>query len=147
MTRRSLLLVLLSTLSAGCSAPQLRNQFSLVQLSEAVQQGDQVQLKLRLSNFGEKPIEVNGIEVSLQIAGLPQYQLQRDFKLSLPGFGIEPLEFRLEQTQLVEPGRSPPEFLHYVLDGRVLRGGLRGDIEFHHEGRLSPAPGLPGSWR
>ena len=148
MTRRLLLQALsLSVLLSACAAPQLRNQFSPVQLSEAVQQADHLAIKLRVSNFGEDPIEIKGLQFTLSISdGTPASQ-QRTITYTLPGYGVETFQFSLPGVQIVAAGRSVPDSVHYLLEGKLSRGGFGGQIPFRHEGRLSPVPGVPGGWR
>lgn len=133
-------------LSACRSAPQLHNQYSLLQLSEAQQQTDGLKLKMRLSNFGEKEMTIEGVEFTLQIAGQPPLTQKRLFTLELPGFGTETLAFDGAGVRL-PTADGHIESLHYTLEGRVFRGRFGGGIPFRHEGRLSPVPGIDGAWR
>lgn len=135
-------------LSACRSPPQLRNQYSLLQLSEVQQLASGLKLRMRLSNFGEKEMEIRGLEFTLTVAGQPGIRQQRSFpeETLLPGFGTEPLEFEVPGGRL-PTDTADTESLHYTLAGKVFRGSFGGGIEFRHEGRLSPVPGIPGAWR
>lgn len=133
-------------LSACRSAPQLHNQYSLLQLSEAQQQANGLKLKMRLSNFGEKEMTIEGVEFTLQIAGQQALTQRRLFTLELPGFGTETLAFDGAGLRL-PTAAGKTESLHYTLEGRVFRGRFGGGIPFRHEGHLSPVPGIDGAWR
>ena len=83
------------------------------------------------------------------------------------GMGVEMLGFSIDEAaetyvdlkkfndirswiagvQIVAAGRSVPDSVHYLLEGKLSRGGFGGQIPFRHEGRLSPVPGVPGGWR
>lgn len=138
------LLALLSLAACG-SRQRIDNQFSELQLREIVETTEGLQLALRLSNFGQKPFDVEQVDFTLTIEGQPAIRQSQPMTLNVSGWGTEPLAFTAAGARLGAAAEDAE--LRYELTGVIKRKGFRGSFRIHHSGVLSPVPGVSGAWR
>lgn len=136
--------VLLLTACAG-TRQRMDNQFSELQLREVIEVADGLQLELRLSNFGERPFDVEQVDFTLSIDGQPPIRMSEAMELTVSGWGTEPLSFKAAGARL--GNASADAELRYQLTGVITRKGFGGSFAIEHSGLLSPVPGVSGAWR
>jgi hypothetical protein len=141
------LLCFMVLLLAACTGTRQRmdNQFSELQLREVIETAEGLQLQLRLSNFGQKPFEVEQVDFTLSIEGQPPIRMSQSMALTVSGWGTEPLSFSALGARL--GSASADAELRYRLTGVITRKGFGGSFAIEHSGLLSPVPGVSGAWR
>lgn len=145
MTLRHLIAALaVVTLLAGCgSGPARRITPSQVSIQElAAQPGGQWKLTLRIQNYSTVPMTYSSIHGTLVVAGADVGTI--DVKTD---FGIPANSADVVDTIVHASAALPSGDIAYKIEGTISTSEPKGDFKFNRASRLSPAPGLPNTWR
>lgn len=142
--RQLIVLLALTAFAAGCgSGPPKRITPSAVTIQQLVAQPDgQWRLTLRIQNFSTMTMTYSSLHATLLIAGADVGAI--DLK---PGLDIPSNSADVVDTALHASARLPSGDIEYKLEGTVDTSEPKASFKIDRSGRLSPAPGLPGTWR
>ena len=127
MTLRHFIAALaVAMLLAGCgSGPVRRITPSQVSIQElAVQPGGQWKLTLRIQNYSTVPMTYASLHGTLHVAGADVVDATVHASAALPSGDID-----------------------YRIEGTIATAEPKEEFKFNRSSRLSPAPGLPNTWR
>lgn len=131
-------------LLAGCgSGPRVRITPSAVTIQElSVQPGGQWRLTLRIQNFSTVTMHYASMHGTLKIAGTDVGDI--DLK---PDLDIPPNSADVVDATVHASAQLPAGDIEYKLSGTIQTTDPKADFKFDRSSRLSPAPGLAGTWR
>ena len=139
-------LILASILLASCGSGVVKRvsppTASVQELS--VRADGSWHLLIRVQNYSNVPMTFSAIDAELEIADRVVGKITLPFKMDIPGESADVFE-----TSLTPAGVSRPttgEFA-YRLHGTITSSDPKGEYTFERKSRLSPAPGLPDTWR
>lgn len=144
MLRQALIAITLSATLAACAAgPRTRVNppTASIQQLELLPDGSW-QLTLRVQNYSNVTTTVASIEATLRIDGRDTGRLQLT-----PELDISAERADIARTTMSAGGDLPQTPFSYTLDGTITTSEPRGSYTFTHTSRLSPVPGLPGTYR
>ncbi|MEZ5460737.1 hypothetical protein [Dokdonella sp.] len=101
-------------------------------------------LKIRVQNFSNVPMTFSAISAGLEVNGIAAGRVDRALALDVPGESADIFSATLSPTATVRPGDTD---LAYRLHGNIESSEPAGKFNFERKSRLSPTPGLPGTWR
>ena len=101
-------------------------------------------LQIRVQNFSNISMTFSTIDAELEIADRAVGKITLPFKLDIPGESADVFESNL--TPLAGTRPDAGEFA-YRLHGTITSSEPKGSFKFERKSRLSPAPGLPDTWR
>ncbi|MGH8171885.1 MAG: hypothetical protein ACREPX_01980 [Rhodanobacteraceae bacterium] len=145
MTLRQLFAALaLAVLLTGCgSGPARRVSPSVVTIQELVARDDgQWRLTLRVQNFSTVAMHYESIRATLHIAGADVGTIDIN-----PNLDVPPTSADVVETTLHASAKLPAGDLEYHITGTIESSEPKADFKLDRSSRLSPAPGLPGTWR
>ena len=145
MTLRSIFAALaLAALLSGCgSGPARRVSPSVVTIQELVAREDgQWRLTLRVQNFSTVAMHYESIKATLHIAGTDVGTIDIN-----PNLDVPPTSADIVETTLHGSAKLPAGDLEYHITGTIVSSEPKADFKLDRSSRLSPAPGLPGTWR
>lgn len=145
MTLRSLLAALaLAVLLAGCSSgPTRRVSPSVVTIQELVARDDgQWRLTLRVQNFSTVAMHYESIRATLTIGGTDVGTIDLNPNLDVPPTSADVFDATMQAS-----AKLPPGDLEYHIAGTIVSSEPKAEFKLDRSSRLSPAPGLPGTWR
>jgi hypothetical protein len=145
MTLRSLFAALaLAVLLAGCgSGPARRISPSVVTIQELVARDDgQWRITLRVQNFSTVAMHYELIHATLHIAGADVATIDLNPNLDVPPTSADVVDATVRAS-----AKLPAGDLEYHITGTIVSSEPEADFKLDRTSRLSPAPGLPGTWR
>jgi hypothetical protein len=145
MTLRSLFAALaLAVLLAGCgSGPARRISPSVVTIQELVARDDgQWRITLRVQNFSTVSMHYESIHATLRIAGADVATIDLNPNLDVPPTSADVVDATVRAS-----AKLPAGDLEYHITGTIVSSEPEADFKLDRTSRLSPAPGLPGTWR
>jgi hypothetical protein len=101
-------------------------------------------LQIRVQNFSNVPMTFSSISAGLQVNGTEVGRVDSALRLDVPGESADVFTTTMTPTALVRPGDTD---LAYRLHGNIESSEPSGKFDFERKSRLSPTPGLPGTWR
>lgn len=132
-------------LSACGSGPVKRVSPPTASIQELTIQADgSWKLLLRVQNFSNVPMTFSSIDAGLQVNGTDVGQISGGLGLDVPGESADVISMTLMPTASVRPADTD---LAYRLHGKIESSDPPGKFDFERKSRLSPTPGLPGTWR
>ena len=139
-------IVLGSLLLASCGGgPVKRISPPTASVQELVVRADgNWHLRVRLQNFSNIPVTFSAIDAELAIGDDAVGTIKLPFKLDIPGESADVFEADLRP---LAGTRAPVGDFAYRLHGTISSSEPKGNFKFTRESQLSPAPGLPGTWR
>ncbi len=99
---------------------------------------------VRVQNFSNVAMTFNLLEAKLSINGSERGTISATLDLDMPGESADVFE------AVFMPNTTAPldaRDLDYTLKGRITSSEPSGDFPFERASRLSPVPGVPGTWR
>ena len=147
MSLRTIVLILVAgVLLASCGSGPIRRvsppTASVQELS--VHADGSWHLLLRLQNFSNITMAFDGIDAELEIDDQTVGSIKLPIALEIPDSSAEVFEASL----IPGPGQRPLSGnFAYRLHGRITSSDPKEDFKFERKSRLSPAPGLPDTWR
>jgi len=145
MTLRPLIATLALTAAlAGCgSGPPKRITPSAVTIQQLIAQPDgQWKLTMRIQNFSTVPMRYSSLHATLRVAGTDVGTIDLKPDLDIPANSADVVD-----TSLHASAKLPAGDIEYKLEGTVDSSEPKANFKVDRSGRLSPAPGLPGTWR
>ena len=152
LNKKSLVaVILMMILLAGCGPQIIKGRPPFISIDSMILQQDQLTAVFSLSNQNGEPMDINGIEITVQVDEARLTQYNEDFQLSIGSNSTEdvtieqlPDEFTRDLLASLEGGEVIS--LPFELEGRV-RTLNDGDLKFRNKGHLYPVPGRPGQFR
>lgn len=133
------------TLAACASGPAKRISPPTASVQElSVLADGRWRVVMRVQNFSNVAMTFNLLDARLSINGSELGTITSSVDLDVPGASADVFEtlFSPRSTTALE-GRN----VEYSLKGRITSIEPSGDFPFERASRLSPVPGLPGTWR
>lgn len=110
----------------------------------SVQADGSWRLLIRVQNFSNVPMTFSTIRAALDVNGVEIGRLDSALDIDVPGESADVLTMSMSPS----PGTQLAETeLAYRLHGNIESSEPSGNFDFERKSRLSPAPGLPGTWR
>ena len=100
-------------------------------------------LLVRVQNYSNVPMTFSALDAELEIADRAVGKITLPFKMDIPGESADVFETNLTPAA----GARPAGEFAYRLHGTITSSDPKGDFKFERKSRLSPAPGLPDTWR
>lgn len=144
LLRQALIALTLSaTLGACASGPRTRINppTTSIQQLEVLPDGSW-QLTLRVQNYSNVTTTVASIAATLRIDGVAAGQLQLT-----PDLDISSERADITRAVMTPALALPERAFAYALDGTMVTSDPKGSYPFEYSSRLSPVPGLPGTYR
>lgn len=147
MSLRTPILALLIALAvvACASGPAKRISPPTASVQElAVLADGRWRVVVRVQNFSNVAMTFNLLDAALSINGGERGTITSTLDLDVPGESADVYE-----TVFMPSTTAPLDVrdLDYTLKGRITSSEPNGDFPFERASRLSPVPGLPGTWR
>ena len=141
---RLAVLLALAAFAAGCgSGPPKRITPSAVTIQQLVAQPDgQWRLTLRIQNFSTMTMTYASLHATLHIAGADVATIDLQPGLDIPSNSADVID-----TTVHASAKLPSGDIDYKLEGTIDTSEPKANFKLDRSGRLSPAPGLPGTWR
>jgi hypothetical protein len=135
----------IALLVSGCgSGPAKRVTPSQVSIQQLVADPSGTwKLTLRIQNFSTVTMRYASLHGTLKIAGVDVGSID----LSPPDLDIPPNSADVIDTTLHASAKLPAGDIDYRISGTIQTSEPKTDFRFDRSSRLSPAPGLPGTWR
>jgi hypothetical protein len=144
MTVRYMLAALAATMVlAGCSSgPPKRITPSVVSIQQLVASDGKWRLTLRIQNYSTVAMHYTALNGTLHIAGVDVGSIALK-----PGLDIPPNSADVVDATVKASAALPAGDLSYTIAGTLDTIDPEAHFKFERSSRLSPAPGLPGTWR
>jgi hypothetical protein len=138
--------ILACVLLAACgSGPVKRVSAPTASVQELALRADgSWHLQIRVQNFSNISMTFNAIDAELEIADQPAGSIRLPLNLDIPGESADVFEATMKPTSGLRPATDD---FAYRLHGSLSSSEPKGDFKFERKSRLSPAPGLPDTWR
>jgi hypothetical protein len=142
--RRFIAAFAIAGLIAGCSSgPVRRITPSAVSIQQLVAQPDgQWRVTLRIQNYSTIAMHYEALHGTLHVAGADVGGI--DLK---PDLDIPPNSADVIETSLHATAKLPAGDIDYKISGTIDTSEPKENFKFDRSSRLSPAPGLSGTWR
>ena len=132
-------------LAACGSGPTKRVSAPTASVQElGVQADGSWRLLVRVQNFSNVSMTFDLLEASLEVDGKEVGNISSAINLDVPPASADVFEATLMPTPTARLDTSD---FAYQLKGRITSSEPKGDFKFERASRLSPVPGLPGTWR
>lgn len=145
-------LALLLLLTACASGPTIRYFPPQASLKELKQQPDgRWQAQIRVQNFSTGAMDFSEIRLKIQIQDGSWAELNGPSSLNVGASNAEVLSlgviFSPDTLQAIRQRQDKAQPLRYRLEGSVRSRDPNRTYPLTYEGRVNPAPGLPGVYR
>lgn len=132
-------------LSACGSGPVKRVSPPTASIQElSIQADGSWKLLVRVQNFSNVPMTFSTMRAALEVNGVEVGSLDTALDLDVPFESADVIAL----TMTPSPGTNLAEAnLAYRLHGNIESSDPPGNFKFERKSQLSPAPGLPGTWR
>jgi hypothetical protein len=129
---------------AGCGGgPVKRITPSAVSIQELVAQpGAPWRVTLRIQNYSTVPMHYSALHGTLHIAGTDVGTIDLAPGLDIPANSADVVDATLHAS-----AQLPAGDIEYKISGTIDTSEPKANFKFDRSSRLSPAPGLPGTWR
>ncbi|HEV7490616.1 MAG TPA: LEA type 2 family protein [Rhodanobacteraceae bacterium] len=131
-------------LVAGCSSgPVKRITPSAVSIQQFVVQPDgQWRVSLRIQNYSTIAMHYAALHGTLHIAGVDVGSIDLKPDLDIPANSADVIDAILHAS-----AKLPAGDIEYKINGTIDTSEPKENFKFDRSSRLSPAPGLTGTWR
>jgi hypothetical protein len=131
-------------LVVGCSTgPVKRITPSTVSIQELVVQPDgQWRVSVRIQNYSTIAMHYAALHGTLHIAGTDVGNIDLAPDLDIPPNSADVIDVKLHAN-----AKLPAGDIDYRVNGTIDTSEPKENFMFDRSSRLSPAPGLPGTWR
>jgi hypothetical protein len=135
----------IAVLLSGCgSGPARRITPSQVSVQQLVADANGAwKVTLRIQNYSTVTMRYAALHGTLHIAGADVGTID----LAPPDLDIPPNSADVIDTTLHASAKLPAGDIDYRISGTIETSEPKMDFRFDRSSRLSPAPGLPGTWR
>jgi hypothetical protein len=129
---------------SGCgSGPARRITPSQVSIQQLVADASGTwKVTLRIQNYSTVTMRYSALHGTLHIAGADVGSIDLTPDLDIPANSADVIE-----TTLHASAKLPAGDVDYKIAGTIQTSEPKTDFKFDRSSRLSPAPGLPGTWR
>jgi len=135
--------IAMAGLIAGCGGPVKRITPSAVSIQQLVAQPDgQWRLTLRIQNYSTVAMQYAALHGTLHIAGADVGTVELRLDLYIPPNSADVIDATLHGS-----AKLPAGDIDYKISGTIDTSEPKENFKFDRSSRLSPAPGLPGTWR
>ncbi len=136
--------IAMAGLVAGCGGgPVRRITPSVVSIQQLIVQPDgQWRLTLRIQNYSTVAMQYAALHGTLHIAGADVGSIELKTDLDIPPNSADVIDATLHAT-----AKLPAGDIEYKISGTIDTSEPKENFKFERSSRLSPAPGLPGTWR
>ncbi|HVT33109.1 MAG TPA: LEA type 2 family protein [Rhodanobacteraceae bacterium] len=133
-----------AVLFAGCSSgPPKRITPSVVSIQQLVAAPDgQWHLTIRIQNYSTVAMHYSALNGTLHVAGVDVGSIALK-----PDLDIPPNSADVVETAIKASAKLPAGDLSYTIAGTLDTSEPETHFKFDRSSRLSPSPGLPGTWR
>ena len=145
MTLRTFIAALAFTvlLTACGGGPTRRISPSVVTIQELIDRGDgQWRVTLRVQNFSTVSMHYESIRATLHVAGADVATIDLN-----PNLDVPPTSADVFETTLRASAKLPAADFEYRITGTIASSEPKAEFKLDRSSHLSPAPGLPGTWR
>ena len=134
----------LTILLAGCgNGPVKRITPSAVSIQQLVAQADgQWRLTLRIQNYSTIAMHYAALHGTVHVAGADVGSVDLKPDVDIPANSADIFDVTLHAS-----AKLPAGDIDYKITGTIDTSEPKENFKFDHSSRLSPAPGLPGTWR
>jgi hypothetical protein len=101
-------------------------------------------LLIRVQNFSNISMTFSAIDAELEVADQAAGSIRLPLNLDIPGESADVFEATMTPASGLRPATGD---FAYRLHGSLSSSEPKGDFKFERKSRLSPAPGLPDTWR
>jgi len=131
-------------LVAGCSTgPGKRITPSQVSIQELVAESNgQWRVTLRIQNYSTVAMHYSALHGTLRVAGFDVGNIDLAPDLDIPPNSADVIDVKMHAS-----AKLPAGDLDYRISGTIDTSEPKENFKFDRSSRLSPAPGLPGTWR
>lgn len=146
MTLRHFLAALaLAALVTGCgSGPARRITPSQVSIQQLVADASGTwKVTLRIQNYSTVTMRYAALHGTLHVAGVDVGSID----LAPPDLDIPANSADVIDATVHASAKLPAGDIEYRISGTIQTSEPKNDFKFDRSSRLSPAPGLPGTWR
>lgn len=135
--------IAMAGLIAGCGGPVKRITPSAVSIQQLVVQPDgQWRLTLRIQNYSTIAMQYAALHGTLHIAGADVGTIELKTDVDIPPNSADVIDATLHAS-----AKLPAGDIDYKISGTIDTSEPKENFKFDRSSRLSPAPGLPGTWR
>jgi hypothetical protein len=129
--------------SACGSGPPRRITPSQVSIQQLIADaGGTWKVTLRIQNYSTVTMRYSALHGTLHIAGADVGSIDLTPDLDIPPNSADVIDATLHAS-----AKLPAGDVDYKLSGTIQTSEPKTDFKFDRSSRLSPAPGLPGTWR
>ncbi len=131
-------------LLAGClGGPTKRITPSQVSIQQLVAQADgQWRITLRIQNYSTVAMQYASLHGTLHIDGADVGDIDLKPDLDIPPNSADVIDATIHAS-----AKLPAGDIDYKISGTIDTREPKENFKFERSSRLSPAPGLPGTWR
>ena len=142
--RLSITAIATAALLAGClNGPVKRITPSAVSIQQLVAQADgQWRVTLRIQNYSTVAMHYSALRGTLHVAGADVGDIDLNPDLDIPPNSADVVDTTVHAT-----AKLPAGDFDYKISGTIDTSEPKEHFKFDRSSRLSPAPGLPGTWR
>lgn len=135
--------IAMAGLISGCGGPVKRITPSAVSIQQLVVQPDgQWRLTLRIQNYSTVAMRYAALHGTLHIAGADVGSIELKPDVDIPPNSADVIDATLHSS-----AKLPAGDIDYKISGTIDTSEPKENFKFDRSSRLSPAPGLPGTWR
>lgn len=145
MTLRHFLAALaVACVVSGCSSgPSRRITPSTVSIQQLVADANGAwRVTLRVQNYSTVAMRYAALHGTLHIAGVDVGSIELKLDLDIPPNSADVVDATLHAS-----AKLPAGDIEYKIAGTIETSEPKENFKFERSSRLSPAPGLPGTWR
>ena len=139
----------LTALAAAClvtacsSGPARRITPSAVSVQQLVGSANgEWHVTLRIQHYSTVAMRYSALHGTLHVAGVDVGSIELKPDVDIPANSADVID-----TTLHASAKFPAGDIDYRLSGTIETSEPKADFKFDRSSRLSPAPGLPGTWR
>lgn len=130
--------------ACGSKGPVKRVHPSTASVQQMQVHEGEIRLSIRIHNFSTMPMHYSRLQATFSVEGeaVGEVQLQPELDIVANGGDVV-------QAVLQAPGWSPPDgpSFAYVLKGEIETSSPKARFNVEHASRLSPVPGIAGTYR
>ena len=144
MLRHFIIAFAVAGLVAGCGSGQVKRITpSVVTIQQLVAAPDgQWRVTLRVQNYSTVAMHYSAMHVAVFVASVDVGSIDLNPDLDIPANSADVVDATIRAT-----AKLPVGDLDYKIAGTIDTSEPKGSFKVDRSGRLSPAPGLPGTWR
>lgn len=130
--------------ACGSKGPPRRVHPSTASVQQMQVQDGKIHLSIRIHNFSTMPMHYSRLQATFSVDGEAVGEIELQPALDIVANGGD-----VVQALLQAPGWTPPEgdSFAYLLKGEIETSSPKARFNIEHSSRLSPVPGIAGTYR